>query len=85
VPQKSSLSVIIHSVMAFRNLLAVCLALAAPLAHADSCTVTAVSQLAAAKSSCATITLSNVKVPAGQTLDLTKLKSGTKVSCKAVT
>lgn len=47
--------------------------------RATSCTITDVSQLTSAKSSCTTITIGNVAVPAGKTLDLTKLKTGTKV------
>ncbi|KAH7706068.1 polygalacturonase [Aphelenchoides avenae] len=48
---------------------------------ADPCTVTTFEQLPSAKSSasCTTITLSNVQVPANKTLDLTGLKTGTKV------
>ncbi|KAH7715938.1 polygalacturonase [Aphelenchoides avenae] len=65
--------------MTFFTAVVACLAFATPAVYAGSCTVTSVSQLAAAKASCPTITLSNVAVPAGQTLDLTKLKSGTKV------
>ncbi|KAI3571929.1 glycoside hydrolase [Fusarium oxysporum f. sp. albedinis] len=37
------------------------------------------------KSSCSTIVLNNVKVPAGKTLDLTNLKDGTTVIFKGVT
>jgi len=37
------------------------------------------------KTSCATITLSNVQVPAGTTLDLTGLKAGTIVTFEGVT
>ncbi|KAK2680414.1 Parallel beta-helix repeat [Fusarium oxysporum f. sp. vasinfectum] len=37
------------------------------------------------KSSCSTIILNNIKVPAGKTLDLTKLKDGTTVIFKGVT
>lgn len=44
-----------------------------------SCKFTDVSSLASGKSSCSTITLSNIAVPAGTTLDLTMLKTGTKV------
>ncbi|SOV04119.1 probable PGU1 - Endo-polygalacturonase [Ustilago sp. UG-2017a] len=45
----------------------------------SSCTFTDAASAKAGKTSCSTITLFNVKVPAGQTLDLTGLKSGTKV------
>ncbi|KAA8907995.1 polygalacturonase precursor [Sphaerosporella brunnea] len=55
--------------------------LAAPtdLEKRASCTVTSYSALSAAKSSCSTITIGNLAVPAGKTLDLTGLSSGTKV------
>jgi polygalacturonase len=41
--------------------------------------------LESAKSSCSTITLDSLVVPAGTTLDLTKLKKGTKVVFKGTT
>ncbi|RVD87920.1 uncharacterized protein DFL_002123 [Arthrobotrys flagrans] len=44
--------------------------------RATSCTVSAYSSVSSAKSSCTSITLSNIAVPAGKTLDLTGLKSG---------
>lgn len=44
-----------------------------------SCTFTTAAQVAKSKTSCSTITLSNIAVPAGTTLDLTGLNSGTKV------
>ncbi|KAF3198983.1 hypothetical protein TWF191_004623 [Orbilia oligospora] len=44
--------------------------------RATSCTVSAYSSVSSAKSACTSITLSNIAVPAGQTLDLTGLKSG---------
>lgn len=50
--------------------------------RADSCTFSGSSGAAAVakgKGSCSTITLSSLVVPAGKTLDLTGLKSGTKV------
>ncbi|KAH7704172.1 polygalacturonase [Aphelenchoides avenae] len=66
--------------MAFIPQLLAWVSLATCFAHAaTSCTVKSVSVLESAKSACTTITLSNVAVPAGQTLDLTGLKSGTKV------
>lgn len=69
-----------HGVMAFIPQLLAWVSLATCFAHAaTSCTVKSVSVLESAKSACTTITLSNVAVPAGQTLDLTGLKSGTKV------
>lgn len=46
---------------------------------AASCTFTDAASVRSGKGSCSTITLSNIKVPAGQTLDLTGLNSGTKV------
>lgn len=48
--------------------------------RATACTFTAASQASASKTGCATIVLDNIAVPAGQTLDLTKLTSGTQVS-----
>ncbi|KAF1979351.1 glycoside hydrolase [Bimuria novae-zelandiae CBS 107.79] len=61
-----------------------CTAIAAlaPFATAaDSfCTVTKYADVPAAVSSCTSITLSNILVPSGQTLDLTKLKTGTTVT-----
>lgn len=44
-----------------------------------SCTITSFNSLAAAKKSCSTITIGDLTVPAGQTLDLTGLPKGTKV------
>lgn len=56
--------------------------------RADSCTFSGSSGAAAAakgKSSCSTITLDSLVVPAGTTLDLTKLKKGTHVVFKGTT
>jgi len=60
--------------------------LASPIANVEeraaSCTFSGASgatQVSSAKSSCPTITLSSLAVPAGKTLDLTKLKTGTHV------
>jgi hypothetical protein len=39
----------------------------------------------ASKSSCSTIVLSDIEVPAGKTLDLTDLKDGTKVPTRTST
>lgn len=53
------------------------------LASRDACTFSGASGAADAikgKKSCSTITLNNVEVPAGTTLDLTGLKTGTTVS-----
>ncbi|OWP04100.1 hypothetical protein B2J93_5921 [Marssonina coronariae] len=55
---------------------------AAPLSERDACTFSGTSGTTAAikgKAACATITLSNLVVPAGTTLDLTGLTKGTKV------
>ena len=61
----------------------------APLVErADSCTFSGSSGAAAAikgKASCTTITLDSLVVPAGTTLDLTKLKKGTHVVFKGTT
>jgi polygalacturonase len=44
-----------------------------------SCTLTSFTNLATVKKSCTTITIGDLAVPAGSTLDLTGLSSGTKV------
>lgn len=44
-----------------------------------TCTFTDAASAIKGKASCSTITLNNIAVPAGTTLDLTGLKSGTKV------
>ncbi|KAL2071469.1 hypothetical protein VTL71DRAFT_12704 [Oculimacula yallundae] len=54
----------------------------------DSCTfsgTTGAAAVAKGKAACPTITLSNIVVPAGQTLDLTGLKQGTKVIFQGTT
>lgn len=48
--------------------------------RATSCTFSAASAAIASKTACATIVLDNVVVPAGQTLDLTGLNTGTQAS-----
>ncbi|MCJ1308694.1 Polygalacturonase 1 [Agyrium rufum] len=53
--------------------------------RAGSCTFTAASAASASKKSCATIVLSNIAVPSGTTLDLTKLTSGTHVIFQGTT
>lgn len=45
-----------------------------------SCTFTDAASVKKSKTSCSTITLNNIAVPAGTTLDLTGLTSGTNVS-----
>ncbi|KAB8208123.1 glycosyl hydrolases family 28-domain-containing protein [Aspergillus parasiticus] len=45
----------------------------------DSCTFTSAADAKSGKTSCSTITLSNIEVPAGETLDLTGLNDGTTV------
>ncbi|KAJ5938600.1 CAZyme family GH28 [Penicillium verhagenii] len=47
--------------------------------RATSCTFTSAASASASKKSCTTIVLDNIEVPAGETLDLTDLASGTKV------
>ncbi|KAF2866740.1 glycoside hydrolase [Massariosphaeria phaeospora] len=54
-------------------------ALAQLESRAGSCVLTNVAAVSKSKSSCATMTLSNIAVPSGQTLDLTKLNEGTTV------
>ncbi|KAL2830325.1 glycoside hydrolase [Aspergillus cavernicola] len=51
----------------------------------SSCTFTSASAVKSGKTSCSTITLDNIAVPAGQTLDLTGLKTGTTVIFKGET
>lgn len=46
----------------------------------DGCTFTDAATAIKNKAQCSTITLNNIAVPAGTTLDLTKLKDGTHVS-----
>jgi polygalacturonase len=63
-------------------LLGASLASAHPRVHhrADACTFTDAAAAIKGKTSCSTITLNNISVPAGQTLDMTGLKDGTTVS-----
>jgi polygalacturonase len=58
--------------------------IAAP-AKRDSCTFTNAADAIKNKKSCSTITLNNVEVPAGTTLDLTNLQKGTNVIFKGTT
>ncbi|KAF2798773.1 glycoside hydrolase family 28 protein [Melanomma pulvis-pyrius CBS 109.77] len=51
----------------------------ASLQERASCTFTTAAAAISGKASCSTITLSNIAVPAGTTLDLTKLTTGTTV------
>ncbi|KAJ7924730.1 polygalacturonase precursor [Mycena leptocephala] len=51
-----------------------------PSAMAQTCTVTAVAQVASATASCTSIVLSNLAVPTSTTLNLSKLKTGTTVT-----
>jgi polygalacturonase len=48
--------------------------------RATSCTVASYSGVAAAVQSCTAITLSNIAVPAGSSLDLSKLQNGATVT-----
>lgn len=57
--------------------------LAAPTA--SSCTATDYSQVSAVVASCTAITLSNIAVPAGSQLDLTKVKPSTTVTFAGTT
>lgn len=50
----------------------------------DGCTFTDAATAIKNKAQCSTITLNNIAVPAGTTLDLTKLKDGTHVSCSSL-
>jgi len=58
--------------------------IAAP-AKRDSCTFTNAADAIKNKKSCSTITLNNIAVPAGTTLDLTNLAKGTNVVFKGTT
>lgn len=51
----------------------------------DSCTFTAAAQASESASSCSSIVLSNIQVPAGDTLDLSDVKDGTKISFEGTT
>ncbi|KAI1095494.1 endopolygalacturonase [Rostrohypoxylon terebratum] len=64
------------------------LALAAPsktIEQRASCTFTTTDALASGKSSCTNIVLNGITVPAGETLDLTKLTTGTTVTFQGTT
>ncbi|KAJ5963758.1 uncharacterized protein N7479_003634 [Penicillium vulpinum] len=50
-----------------------------------TCTFTSAASASASKKSCSTIVLDNIEVPAGETLDLSSLKDGTKVIFKGAT
>lgn len=50
-----------------------------------TCTFTDAASVASSKTSCSTIILNNIAVPAGTTLDLTKLNSGTQVIFQGTT
>ncbi|KAH6612072.1 glycoside hydrolase [Boeremia exigua] len=54
-------------------------------AYADLCHVTAYSGIPAAVSSCTDIVLDGITVPGNSTIDLTKLKTGSKVTFKGTT
>jgi len=55
------------------------------LAERDSCTFTKAADAIENRKSCSTITLDNIEVPAGTTLDMSNLKKGTKVIFKGTT
>jgi polygalacturonase len=57
----------------------------AATASADACYVTTYSAIPAATAACTNITLDNVTVPGNSTIDLSKLKKGTKVTFKGKT
>ncbi|KAF7596892.1 hypothetical protein BBP40_011937 [Aspergillus hancockii] len=67
------------------------LAAAAPTPTSDlvergsSCTFTSASQASASAKSCSNIVLKNIKVPAGETLDLSKAKDGAKITFEGTT
>ncbi|KAJ4366797.1 hypothetical protein N0V83_007322 [Neocucurbitaria cava] len=55
------------------------------VASADACYVTAYAAIPAATAACTSITLDSITVPGNSTLDLSKLKTGTKVTFKGKT
>ena len=65
-------------IVALAALLPLIHAAPAEVKRADACTFTDAAAVVNGKASCSTITLNNIAVPAGTTLDLTKLKTGTK-------
>ncbi|KAJ0108305.1 hypothetical protein J7T55_005282 [Diaporthe amygdali] len=72
-------------VVALAALLPLINAAPADVKRADACTFTDAASAIKGKASCTTITLNNIAVPAGTTLDLTKLKTGTKVIFQGTT
>ncbi|PWY83627.1 glycoside hydrolase [Aspergillus heteromorphus CBS 117.55] len=58
---------------------------ASPIEARGSCTFTTAAAAKAGKASCSTIVLDNIEVPAGTTLDLTDLTSGTHVTFEGTT
>ncbi|OTB05380.1 glycoside hydrolase family 28 protein [Hypoxylon sp. CI-4A] len=79
-----------HSNTAFTVLgLSAALAAAVPTktvsSRASACTFTSTESIAAQKKSCSSIVLDGITVPAGETLDLTKLTSGTTVTFQGTT
>ncbi|PYI02723.1 polygalacturonase precursor [Aspergillus sclerotiicarbonarius CBS 121057] len=61
------------------------LAAASPIEARGSCTFTSAAAAKAGKTGCSTIVLDNIEVPAGTTLDLTGLTSGTHVIFEGTT
>ncbi|SPO25986.1 probable PGU1 - Endo-polygalacturonase [Ustilago trichophora] len=57
----------------------------ASIKASTGCTFTDAASAKAGKGSCSTITLSNINVPAGETLDLSNLKQGTRVIFQGTT
>ncbi|OJJ46023.1 hypothetical protein ASPZODRAFT_16619 [Penicilliopsis zonata CBS 506.65] len=55
------------------------------LVKKSSCTFTEAAQVSESKSSCSTIVIDSITVPAGETLDLTDLTEGTTVTFKGTT
>lgn len=56
-----------------------------PSVTSDACYVTAYSAIPAATAACTSITLDGITVPGNSTIDLSKLKTGTKVTFKGTT
>ncbi|GJP89553.1 CAZyme family GH28 [Aspergillus niger] len=73
------------SLLAYGLVAGATFASASPIEARDSCTFTTAAAAKAGKAKCSTITLNNIEVPAGTTLDLTGLTSGTKVIFEGTT
>ncbi|PYH92578.1 putative endopolygalacturonase II [Aspergillus ellipticus CBS 707.79] len=73
------------SVLAYGLAAGATLVSASPIEARGGCTFTTAAAAKSGKASCSTIVLDNIEVPAGTTLDLTDLTSGTKVIFEGTT